>query len=61
MYTAYKKGDLVTHEVLYRNSTYGIGIITSYDRWMGLYKVFWPSKGDFDYHVQETLTRLDCD
>ena len=61
MYVAYEKGELVKHRALYQDLAYGIGIVTSYDKWMGLYKVFWPSRGVFDYHVRETLSRLDCD
>ena len=52
MYVAYEKGELVKHRALYQDLAYGIGIVTSYDKWMGLYKVFWPNRGDFDYHVQ---------
>jgi hypothetical protein len=61
MLKVYEKGDLVMHRALYHELTYGIGIVTSYDKWVGLYKVFWPNRGVFDYHVQETLSRLDCD
>jgi hypothetical protein len=58
---AYKKGDLVTYKVDHHLSSHGVGIIVLYNRWLGLYKVWWPTKGVFDHHVIETLSRLDCE
>ena len=43
MIKVYEKGDLVMHRALYHELTYGIGIVTSYDKWVGLYKVSWPN------------------
>ena len=45
MYVAYEKGELVKHRALYQDLAYGIGIVTYYDKWMGLYKVFGQVEG----------------
>tara|TARA_Y100000592_G_scaffold510_1_gene773 strand:- start:2571 stop:2756 length:186 start_codon:yes stop_codon:yes gene_type:complete len=59
MHKAYKKGDLVTHKLDYHLPNYGIGVIVSYDRWHGLYKVWWPQRECVKHHGADILIKVE--
>ena len=59
MIKAYKKGDLVTHKLDYHLPNYGIGVIVSYDRWHGLYKVWWPQRECVKHHGADILIKVE--
>jgi len=55
----YEKGDLVIHRLDYHLPSYGIGVILSYDRWHGLYRVWWPQKECIKHHAFDILAKLE--
>lgn len=50
-----EQGQLVKHRLLDRAAIYGIGMIISYNRITGLYKVYWSSHQSAVHHVRESL------
>lgn len=55
------EGNLVMHKMDFYQPKFGVGTVISYDRWTGLYKVWWSFKNDFEWHVKETLVCIQCD
>ena len=53
-----KKGQLVEHRIPERSEKLGLGMVLSYNRITGLYKVYWPLHEGAVYHVRESLTAL---
>ena len=53
--TTLEQGQLVKHRLLDRAAIYGIGMIISYNRITGLYKVYWSSHQSAVHHVRESL------
>jgi hypothetical protein len=52
------EGQLVKHRIPDRAAIYGIGIVLSYNRHTGLYKVYWSVSESAVHHVRESLNKL---
>jgi hypothetical protein len=53
-----KEGQLVKHKIPDRSKKYGLGIVVSYNRITGLYKVYWSLQEAAIHHVRESLRVL---